>query len=71
MPYQQPGAQMPGYLTHPEPVVQGVPWYLRLLHEIIRSIFKGAFHTGASFFDHMTFVRPPTPAPAPVAKEKK
>lgn len=52
MPYQQPGTQMPGYLTVPEPIIEGEHWLGRLLREIGRSIFKSAFHTGASFFDH-------------------
>jgi len=48
---QQFGAQMPHYLTVPEPV-DGRPWYIRLIAEITRSMLKAAGHSTASFFDH-------------------
>jgi hypothetical protein len=63
--YQQPGAQMPSYLAVPEPVVDDVPWLVRLLHEIIRSFFKAGGHTLASFFDHTVLTRPRQPPSPP------
>jgi hypothetical protein len=51
MMYQQPGAQMPHYLSVPEPInLRESPWK-RLGREILRSMLKGASHTGAAFFD--------------------
>lgn len=52
MQYQQPGSQIPGYLSVPEPVVAGDSWLSRLFREIFRSVFKASAHTTASFFDH-------------------
>jgi hypothetical protein len=60
--YQQPGSQMPAYLTVPEPVdLDESPWR-RLIREIFRSMFKSAGHTTASYFDH-TPMRPHAPPP--------
>jgi hypothetical protein len=61
MNHQQGGMQVPGYLTVPEPMQPGVPWYQRLMTEMLRSAFKGLFHTGANFFDHTPFSPPPRP----------
>lgn len=55
MNYQQPGMQMPAYLTVPEPIDLEVPWYIRLCREIARAMAKGAFHTGANWVDHNPF----------------
>lgn len=52
MQYQQPGTQIPGYLSVPEPVVPGDSWFSRLFREIFRSMFKASAHQTASFFDH-------------------
>ena len=57
----QPGMQMLGYLSNPEPVDPNVPWYKRLGHEIARSWAKSGGHTVASFFDHFTFTQPKPP----------
>ena len=57
MNFQQPGLQIPAYLTVPEPVDLGIPWYLRLGREIVRSMAKGMFHTGANWVDHNPFGR--------------
>lgn len=53
--FQQPGTQIPAYLTVPEPVDLSVPWYMRLGREILRAMAKGAFHTGANWVDHNPF----------------
>ncbi len=45
-------AQMPGYLTVPEPIVPGQHWGKRLGFSIARSMAKAAGHTLANFFDH-------------------
>lgn len=62
MNFQQPGMQIPAYLTVPEPIDLTVPWWKRLLTEVVRSMAKGAFHTGANWVDHNPFGRynPPT-----------
>jgi hypothetical protein len=52
MQYQQPGSQIPSYLTIPEPVIAEEPWLWRLLREIFRSMMKSSGHSVASFFDH-------------------
>jgi len=52
VPYQQPGHQMPSYLTVPEPVNLNESGWRRLVREIVRSMAKSAGHTTASFFDH-------------------
>jgi len=51
MTYQQPGAQMPHYLTVPEPINLNESPFRRLGREILRSILKAGSHTSASFFD--------------------
>lgn len=61
MNHQQPGMQVAGYLSVPEPIQIGVPWYRRLGIEMVRSAFKGLFHTGANFFDHVPFSSPRPP----------
>lgn len=58
--HQQPGMQVLGYLSYPEPV-DSAPWYVRLFRELFRSSMKGAFHTASNFFDHTTFGRPTHP----------
>ena len=50
--YQAPGAQMPAYLTVPEPVVMGSHWAYRLVHSVLRSMLKASGHTLANFFDY-------------------
>lgn len=59
--YQMPGAQIPGYLTNPEPVTGDVGWARRLFHELTRSALKSMCHTGANFFDHTSFSIPKPP----------
>ncbi len=54
MSFQWPGAQMPGYLTVPEPVVAGQHWFVRLGFNVLRSMGKAGTHTAANFFDHNT-----------------
>lgn len=56
-PVQQIGAQMPGYLSVPEPYDAYTPWYKRLVRELIRSLLKATGHTTASFIDHTPFVQ--------------
>lgn len=51
MPYQLPGAQMPQYLTVPEPVSDNVPWYLQLMRELGRSMVKAFGHQLAAHVD--------------------
>ena len=66
MPFQQPGAQMPGYLSVPEPFDPRVPGWMRFVVMLLRSAGKAIFHTGAHMADHETFIRhqqPPPPAP--------
>lgn len=62
MQFQAPGAQMPAYLSVPEPYNANVPWWKRLVHELGRSAAKSMGHTGASFFDHMTVTKPKPPS---------
>ena len=52
MNYPMPGAQIPAYLTVPEPVVDGQHWTQRLGFSILRSMMKATGHTVANFFDH-------------------
>jgi len=52
VPYQQPGHQMPSYLTVPEPVDLRESGWKRLGREVLRSMFKSAGHTTSSYFDH-------------------
>lgn len=52
MNYQAPGMQMPGYLSVPEPPVDGQHWFTRLLLNIGRSMVKAGAHTTANFIDH-------------------
>jgi hypothetical protein len=59
--YQMPGAQMPGYLTIPEPVVEGQHWSSRLFFNVARSMAKASGHTVANFFDHSPINPWPTP----------
>jgi len=69
MNFQLPGAQMPGYLTLPEPIIADVPWYLRLFHELTRAALKSAFHQGANFFDHNPFRSYPAQAVQQVVQQ--
>lgn len=57
VPYPAPGAQMPSYLSIPEPIDEAVHWGVRLVHEIFRSMMKSTGHTTAAFFDHTTISR--------------
>lgn len=52
MNYQQPGMQMPAYLTVPEPVLADQHWFWRLMWNIGRSMVKAGAHTTANFVDH-------------------
>lgn len=66
MNYQTPGAQIPGYLTVPEPAVVGQHWAARLGLSLLRSVLKAGGHTVANFFDHTSFnswQAPPPPEP--------
>jgi len=68
MTFQQPGAQMPAYLSVPEPVDPDEPWGWRLFREVLRSMFKSSGHTAASFFDHnpwRSYIPPPAPPALP------
>ena len=65
MPYQQPGAQMPGYLTVPEPIDSRVPLWIRFLLNIGRAAVKAIFHTGAHMADHETIIKYQPPKPPP------
>jgi hypothetical protein len=55
MNYTPQAYQMPGYLTVPEPVVEGQHWGTRLGLTLVRALMKAAGHTAANFFDHTTF----------------
>lgn len=55
MNYQWHGSQMPGYLTIPEPIVEGQHWGTRLFYNVMRSMAKAGMHTGSNFFDHTPF----------------
>ncbi len=59
--YQQPGAQMPAYLTIPEPVAQGESALGVLFRTLLRSALKACGHSLSSFVDHTPFRshRPP------------
>jgi hypothetical protein len=63
MNYQQPGMQMPGYLTVQEPVIEGQHWATRLFFNIVRACTKAGAHTTANFVDHTTINTPVYPAP--------
>lgn len=67
MNYQTPGAQIPGYLTVPEPVVMGQHWTHRLGLSLVRAALKAGGHTIANFFDHqpMNPWHPPPQEPPP------
>ncbi len=67
MNYPIPGAQMPSYLTVPEPVVEGRGWGLRLFLNVVRAMVKGGSTTVANFVDHtpiQTWPQPPAQPPA-------
>lgn len=53
VPYQMPGAQIPAYLTMPEPVGPGESAAGALGRTLLRSVFKAIGHSAASFFDHV------------------
>jgi hypothetical protein len=64
--FQQPGMQMPAYLTVPEPINPEEHWMWRLVREIFRSMVKSTGHTAASFIDHnplRAYEIPPEPQP--------
>lgn len=67
VPMQQPGMQVHGYLSIPEPVRDDIHWFWRLMGNAIRAMFKAATHESSHFFDHNTFNRPQPPQlpPAP------
>jgi len=69
MPMQQPGMQVHGYLSIPEPVRDDIHWFWRLVGNAVRAMFKAATHESSHFFDHNTFNRPQPPQlpPAPPA----
>lgn len=67
--YQQPGMQVPAYLTAPEPQSQGV--MSMIMNSCARAALKGAFHTAANLVDHVPwggYVAPPPAGPAGVPK---
>ena len=68
MNHQMPGAQMPGYLTTPEPVLENQHWLTRLMLNVARSMGKASGHTVANFFDHNTINRWPSPPPTELNK---
>jgi hypothetical protein len=67
LPMQQPGMQVHGYLSIPEPVRDDVHWFWRLVSNAVRAMFKAATHETSHFIDHNTFNRPQPPQlpPAP------
>jgi len=69
MNYQQPGMQMPAYLTNPEPAVEGQHWFVRLMYNIGRSMVKAGCHTTANFADH-TPINPVYVPPPPTPPEQ-
>lgn len=64
MPFQQPGAQMPGYLSVPEPIDPSIPGWLRAILSLIRVALKAICHQGSHMADHEPFIRYPQPPPA-------
>lgn len=54
MNFAPPASQMPGYLTVPEPVIEGQAWYTRLGLTVARGVLKATGHVVANFFDHNT-----------------
>lgn len=60
MPYQQPGAQMPAYLTMPEPIRPGDSAIGVLARTLLRAMLKAFGHALASFIDH-TPIKPHSP----------
>lgn len=52
MQYQQPGAQMPAYLTMPEPIEPGDGAIKVLARTLFRSMLKAFGHSLSSFVDH-------------------
>lgn len=63
MPFQQPGAQMPGYLSVPEPIDPKVPFWFRMVLSLFRAGVKAIFHTGAHIIDHEPFIKHQQPPP--------
>lgn len=61
VPMQQPGMQVHGYLSVPEPVRDDIHWFWRLVSNAVRAMFKAATHESSHFFDHNTFNRPKPP----------
>jgi len=60
MQYQQMGAQIPMYLTMPEPIYPGDSLLKILARTLFRSILKACGHSLASFVDHVP-LRPHVP----------
>jgi hypothetical protein len=60
MNFSPPSMQMPGYLTVPEPAVEGQAWYIRLGLNVARGCLKSAGHVIANWFDHQPFNPWPT-----------
>lgn len=65
MNYTMPGAQVPSFLTVPEP--PGQSWKARLIFSLLRGIAKSVGLVLANFFDHtpITPWNPPPPPPDP------
>jgi hypothetical protein len=63
MQVQQPGAQMPSYLTMPEPIDHEEGTAKALGRTLIRSAAKAIGHSVSSFFDHVPLKphKPPQP----------
>ena len=59
---QQPGAQMPSYLTMPEPIDHEEGTGMALGRTLIRSALKAVGHSVSSFFDHVP-LKPHKPPP--------
>lgn len=60
MQYQQPGAQIPAYLTTPEPINYNESGLKILCRILLRSVLKAVGHAIASHFDHVP-IRPHKP----------
>ncbi len=67
MNYVMQGAQVPGFLTVPEPVYYGEHWSKRLAASVFRGVIKSLGLILANFFDHtpMSPYAPPAPPPPP------
>lgn len=65
MNYVMPGAQVPSFLTVPEPIVQGQHWAVRLLYSLGRGCLKASGMVLANFFDHTPVNKWPPPPGSP------